>query len=194
MAAGLTGRWVGSLETKAQPVPVVLTLIQDRQLSGVIATGNDRKHLLIKHLQLNGDQLTFEVHDNANRIMKFRLEFKDMRLSGEVDVGGEVALVTLSRPLFAGDKSVTAPVLVHKVNPVYTKEARKAKVEGTVFLYAEISREGVATNIEVIRGLDSGLDEKAVDAVKRWKFKPGEKNGESVTVAATFQVNFRLQP
>ena len=87
---------------------------------------------------------------------------------------------------------MSAPVLIHKVEPDYTEEARKAKYQGTVLLYVEIDPNGTATNIRVQRSLGLGLDEKAVEAVKQWKFKPGQKNGQPVTVAATIEVNFRL--
>jgi len=87
---------------------------------------------------------------------------------------------------------VTAPVLLHKVEPEYSEEARKAKYQGTVLLYIEVSPDGRATNIKVQRSLGLGLDEKAIEAVKQWKFKPGYKNGQPVTVAATIEVNFRL--
>ncbi len=87
---------------------------------------------------------------------------------------------------------VTAPVLLHKVEPEYSEEARKAKYQGTVLLYIEVSPDGRATNIRVQRSLGLGLDEKAIEAVKQWKFKPGYKNGQPVTVAAQIEVNFRL--
>ncbi len=87
---------------------------------------------------------------------------------------------------------VTSPVLLHKVEPEYSEEARKAKYQGTVLLYIEVSPDGRATNIRVQRSLGLGLDEKAIEAVKQWKFKPGYKGGQPVTVAATIEVNFRL--
>ena len=87
---------------------------------------------------------------------------------------------------------VTAPVVLHKVEPEYSEEARKAKYQGTVLLYIEVDANGHATNIKVQRSLGLGLDEKAIEAVKQWKFKPGYKDGKPVTVAATIEVNFRL--
>ena len=87
---------------------------------------------------------------------------------------------------------VTAPVVIFKKDPEYSEEARKAKYQGTVLLAIEVSPDGRATNIRVVRSLGLGLDEKAMEAVKLWKFKPGYKGGQPVTVAATIEVNFRL--
>jgi TonB family protein len=87
---------------------------------------------------------------------------------------------------------VTAPSLLFKVEPEYSEEARKAKYQGTVQLYVEVDPSGRAQNIRVVHSLGLGLDEKAIEAVRRWKFKPGYKDGRPVTVAATIDVNFRL--
>ncbi len=87
---------------------------------------------------------------------------------------------------------VTAPALLFKKEPEYSEEARKAKYSGTVLLYIEVDTSGKATNIKVVRSLGLGLDEKAMEAVRQWKFKPGYKDGKPVTVAATIEVNFRL--
>ncbi|MDR3704081.1 MAG: energy transducer TonB [Candidatus Sulfopaludibacter sp.] len=87
---------------------------------------------------------------------------------------------------------VTAPVLVYKKEPEYSEEARKAKYQGTVTLYVEVAPNGKAQNIKVLHSLGLGLDEKAIEAVKQWTFKPGLKDGKPVTVAASIEVNFRL--
>lgn len=87
---------------------------------------------------------------------------------------------------------VTAPVVLFKKDPEYSEEARKAKYQGTVLLAIEVTPNGMANNIRVVRSLGLGLDEKAIEAVKQWKFKPGYKDGKPVTVAATIEVNFRL--
>jgi protein TonB len=65
-------------------------------------------------------------------------------------------------------------------------------ISGTVLLRVEIDPAGVATNIKVQRSLGLGLDQKAVEAVQKWRFKPGMKDGNPVTVQATIEVNFRL--
>jgi len=87
---------------------------------------------------------------------------------------------------------VSPPVLISKAEPEYSETARKARRQGTSMLYVEISPEGRATHIHVVRRLGMGLDQKAVEAVKRWHFKPGMKDGKPVTVEATIEVNFRL--
>jgi periplasmic protein TonB len=87
---------------------------------------------------------------------------------------------------------VTAPALLAKVEPEYSEEARKAKYQGTVLLYVQVSPEGKAVNMRVLHSLGLGLDEKAMEAVKKWRFKPGTKDGKPVTVEAQIEVNFRL--
>jgi TonB family protein len=87
---------------------------------------------------------------------------------------------------------VTAPSLLFKVEPEYSEEARKAKYQGTVLLYVEVDAGGRAQNIRVLHSLGLGLDEKAMEAVKKWKFRPGYKDGKPVRVVAEVEVNFRL--
>ncbi len=87
---------------------------------------------------------------------------------------------------------VSAPALLYKVEPEYSEEARKAKFQGSVVLYIEVDPEGRAQNVRVVHSLGLGLDEKAIEAVRKWKFRPGYRNGRPVTVAATVEVNFRL--
>jgi protein TonB len=87
---------------------------------------------------------------------------------------------------------VSAPQLIFRVEPEYSEEARKAKHQGTVELYIEVEPDGKAHRIQVRRSLGLGLDEKAIDAVRQWKFKPALKNGQAVTVGALVTVHFRL--
>jgi len=93
---------------------------------------------------------------------------------------------------FKVGNGVTAPIVLYKKEPEYSEEARKAKYQGTVVLYIVVDPSGRAVNPKVVRSLGLGLDEKALEAVRQWKFKPGYKDGRPVTVAATIEVNFRL--
>jgi TonB family protein len=87
---------------------------------------------------------------------------------------------------------VSAPVLIYKVEPEYSEEARKAKYQGTVVVLVEVDPNGRVRNPRIVHSIGLGLDEMALEAIKQWKFRPGYKNGEAVTVAATIEVNFRL--
>jgi TonB family protein len=87
---------------------------------------------------------------------------------------------------------VTAPAVLYKIDPEYSEEARKAKYSGTVVLYIEVDQTGHAKNLRVVKGIGLGLDEKAIEAVTKWRFKPGLKDGKPVVVAAHIEVNFRL--
>ena len=88
--------------------------------------------------------------------------------------------------------SVSAPAILMKVEPEYSEEARKAKFQGTVVLMIVVDEKGMPRNIRVVRPLGLGLDEKAIEAVNRWRFKPGMKDGHAVATEATVEVNFRL--
>jgi TonB family protein len=87
---------------------------------------------------------------------------------------------------------VSAPSVLFKVDPEYSEEARKAKYSGTVLLSVIVDTEGHARDIRVVKSLGMGLDEKAVEAVQKWKFKPGMKGNAAVNVRAQIEVNFRL--
>ncbi|MGA7239788.1 MAG: energy transducer TonB [Bryobacteraceae bacterium] len=94
--------------------------------------------------------------------------------------------------VYRAGNGVTKPELLKKVEPEYSEEARKAKFQGVVVLYIVVDPNGNAINPRVMKSLGLGLDEKAMEAVKQWKFKPGYKDGKAVAVAATVEVNFRL--
>jgi protein TonB len=88
--------------------------------------------------------------------------------------------------------SITAPSVLYKVEPEFSEEARKAKYQGTVVLTIEVGEDGKPHRFRILRGLGLGLDEKAIEAVSRWKFKPAQRNGRPIRAAATIEVNFRL--
>ena len=87
---------------------------------------------------------------------------------------------------------VSAPALISKIEPEYSEEARKAKFQGAVILSIVVDERGVARDIRVVRTLGLGLDEKAIEAVQKWRFRPGVKDGRPVPVTAQVEVNFRL--
>ena len=87
---------------------------------------------------------------------------------------------------------VSPPQVIFKVEPEYSEEARKAKFQGTVVLFVVVDEKGNPRDLKVIRPLGLGLDQKAIEAVEKWRFKPGMKDGRAVPVQATIEVNFRL--
>jgi TonB family protein len=89
---------------------------------------------------------------------------------------------------------VMAPVVVNRVEPLYSEEARKARIGGIVILEVVIDRTGVVKDARVLRPLPFGLDQAALDAVKQWRFRPGTLNGAPVDVIFTLTVNFMLGP
>ncbi len=91
---------------------------------------------------------------------------------------------------FAG--SITNPVVVTKIDPDYSDEARKAHLQGTVVLRIDVDAQGLAQNITVTQGLGLGLDERAVAAVRKWRFRPATRNGKPVVAPAVIEVFFRL--
>lgn len=84
------------------------------------------------------------------------------------------------------------PRVLSRAAPLYTEEARTAKREGTVVLFAEISSAGDVGNVVVLHGLGKGLDESAVRTIKQWKFSPALKDGRPVAVMITIEMNFSL--
>jgi TonB family protein len=90
---------------------------------------------------------------------------------------------------------VTFPRVLHQVQPEYTPEAIRAKVEGSVLLQAVVRTHGVPEDISVVRSLDQkyGLDQQAIAAVRQWRFSPGERNGRPVPVLVQIEIKFALR-
>ncbi len=84
------------------------------------------------------------------------------------------------------------PVLVYKVEPEFTEEARRARVQGSVLIKAVINEAGMVQDPQVTRGLGLGLDERALEAVEKWRFKAGSKNCYPAAMSAWIEVNFHL--
>ena len=87
---------------------------------------------------------------------------------------------------------VSEPKLIFKVEPEYSEEARKAKWQGEVVLQIVVDEHGNPKDMRVTHSLGLGLDQKAMEAVTKWRFTPGMKDGKPVPVIATIAVNFRL--
>ena len=87
---------------------------------------------------------------------------------------------------------VSAPRAMDTPDPEYSEEARKAKYQGVCILWLIVGPDGKPRDVKIARSLGMGLDQKAIDAVKRWKFEPAMKDGKPVAVQINVEVNFRL--
>jgi len=88
---------------------------------------------------------------------------------------------------------VSSPKVIYSVDPEFTDEARRAKYQGAVTVSLIVDKDGNPQDVRVLRGIGFGLDEKAVEAVRKYKFKPAYKQGKGpVAVRLNFLVNFRI--
>lgn len=87
---------------------------------------------------------------------------------------------------------VSAPRALDTPDPDYSEEARKAKYQGVVVLWMIVGADGKPRDVKIARSLGMGLDQKAIEAVRRWKFEPAMKDGKPVAVQINVEVNFRL--
>jgi periplasmic protein TonB len=93
---------------------------------------------------------------------------------------------------FRPGKGVTPPRVIYQTDPEFSEEARKAKYQGTCVLGLVVDANGHPTQIRVLSALGMGLDEKAIESVKNWKFEPGKKDGHDVAVEIAVEVDFHL--
>ncbi len=100
---------------------------------------------------------------------------------------------TSDRVYLPDEPGVSEPVVMWQVQPEYSEEARKARYEGVVRLDAIIHKDGSLQVLRVLRGLDFGLHEQAIEAVEQWKFRPALRYGEPVAVSMQLEVTFNLR-
>jgi protein TonB len=94
--------------------------------------------------------------------------------------------------VFRMGKGMTPPRAIYDPEPEFSEEARKAKYQGVCTLEVVVDATGKPTNIRVVGALGMGLDEKAIEAVKNWRFEPAMKDGHPVAVAVNLEVDFHL--
>lgn len=92
----------------------------------------------------------------------------------------------------AGRLGVTVPELIYSPEPSFSEEARKVKAQGIVLLVVVVGTDGRAHDIHVRQSLGMGLDEKAIEAVSHWRFRPATLNGKAVATQIAVQVDFHL--
>jgi TonB family protein len=87
---------------------------------------------------------------------------------------------------------VSAPRRISGQEPEFSEYARVAKYQGTIILSLVVDPSGAAEDVAILAPIGLGLDEKAVEAVRAWKFEPGMKDGQPVAVKLKVEVDFRL--
>jgi TonB family protein len=103
----------------------------------------------------------------------------------------ESTLADPSKPMHIGG-NIKKPIVIYTVNPEYSQQARKAKFSGDVEVYLWVDKNGHPSHVRVEKGAGMGLDEKAVEAVRQYKFKPATLDGKPVTVDLYIDVNFQI--
>lgn len=88
---------------------------------------------------------------------------------------------------------IRPPRVIYSPDPEYSEEANQAKFEGTCVLSLVIDADGNTRDVKVVKSLGKGLDEKAIDAIKTWKFMPGTKDGVPVATQIAIEVEFHLK-
>ena len=93
------------------------------------------------------------------------------------------------------DDGVTLPIALEEVKPEYTREAMQQGIQGSVWMETVVLESGSVGEVQISKSLDAeyGLDRQAIEATKRWKFKPGTKDGRPVAFRVTIEMTFTLK-
>jgi TonB family protein len=83
------------------------------------------------------------------------------------------------------------PKILSRVEPEYNQDAGRANIDRGIALYVEVNQAGESQNVQVLRGLEPGLDSSAVDALRKWKWAPGARNGKPLVCVAEITVTFK---
>ena len=108
---------------------------------------------------------------------------------------GVPAARELQDPLPLSAPGLVSPEISKEVKPKYTRKAQEAGIQGIVEMEAVVLPDGKVGHVRVVKSLDSvhGLDEEAVKALKKWRFKPGTRSGKRVPVLVTVEMTFTLK-
>jgi len=83
------------------------------------------------------------------------------------------------------------PKILSRVEPEYDQDAGRANLDRGIALYVEVNQAGESQNVQVLRGLEPGLDSSAVAALRKWKWSPGARNGKPLVCVAEITVTFK---
>jgi TonB family protein len=140
--------------------------------------------------EFDGEFLKLGCHFYLNPGRRIRSVSRAVQGGGWTDVAGNGP--TAGEGTIHGNGGSTRPRVIYAPNPEFSEQARKAKVQGTVVLTVTVDANGDVADVKVIKSLGSGLDEKAIEAVRTWKFKPGTEDGTPVRSEVPVEVSFHL--
>ncbi len=183
----------------SQPQPIYPEDAKAQHIQGVVVLhARISKEGTIKDLQLIGGPPALVVSAiDAVRQWKYKPFLVDGDPT-EVDtvINVHYTLAGEAEPPAGGTQAephpATPPMLIYKVDPEFSAEARQQKIGGVVLVGATVNLQGVADNVRVVRGIGHGLDEKAVEAVKQYRFKPATENGVPVPKDINIEVDFKI--
>ena len=197
-AQDFTGTWAGRvrLDGAAQDRGVCVSLWQGKGVSGAVTFDGDKEQADISGGRPISSGVEIDAK-GADGAVSMRLRGDENKLSGEVSAGEKHGALTLTKLVPKGNPFgpgiSTMPLPKNRIEPEYSDEARTAKLQGAVTLQVEIMPSGaVGPDVRVMKGLGMGLDEKAIEAVKKWSFNPPSMDCKPVRKSAQVQVMFRL--
>lgn len=205
-ASSYSGPWIGSNPHRVPPgvmagqllsqvTPVYPPEAKQKGIQGsVVLRATITTEGRVKNLELLSEpsDLTHSAIDAVRQWV-----YKPYLLNGEpqeveTTITVNYTLDGVSTGLKAVVNGATAPAVTHMEDPVYTEEARTAKVSGDVLLNLVVDENGNPTHVRVVHGIGHGLDEKAIEAVKQYKFKPAMREGKPVMASVNLEVNFKI--
>ncbi len=182
------------------PVPQPLTTLNGIEFRGLSAEAEQE---LRQRLPLHaGDAITPQLMADSFAVLHSYDRHLGMRAVNRVPGGYSLVIGPQSVPATAATAAAPAtvyrpggdisnPVPISRPQPEYSEEAKTAKWGGTVLLSVVVDETGHTRDIRVLKPLGFGLDEKAIEAVSKWTFRPGMKSGVAVPVTAQIEVSFR---
>jgi TonB family protein len=142
----------------------------------------DSLELTLEQLRRTYRETYPEIRNLVNQLELLKKRRDDAMFTQENQKAPNTYIGSATRP----------PAVMFEQDPEYSEQARKAKYSGTVALLVEVGASGQVTGVTVIHSAGMGLDEKAVEAIAQWKFRPGSKDGNPVATQLQVNMNFRL--
>jgi len=185
----------GPSDPRVAEVLIAMAQLKDdeavyRQALAAVDTGGQSSSLTATALELYAGYL--QKHERGGEAAPLETRAKQIRAARVQEIGARRGPAPTAMKVKAASGVTTPQLQQPHIEPSYSDEARTDKVQGTVLLSIVVGTDGLAHDIQLKKGLGYGLDEKAAEAVTRWTFTPGMKDGQPVSFAATVEVNFKL--